>query len=62
MESVLWKKKTKNRKKHIYRGEKGLDYEIPLSNKKITGEKISEHFARLKKESKKEAREKKLYE
>ncbi len=54
--------KNKESKKALYRGEKGLDYEIPLSNKKITGEKISEHFARLKKESKKEAREKKLYE
>lgn len=38
------KKEKVKAEKALYRGKKGLDYEVPFSDIKTTNQKISEHF------------------
>lgn len=42
------KRKKGGGKKSLYRGKKGLDYEVPFSDIKMSEQKISEHFRKVK--------------
>ncbi len=42
------KRKKRGGKKSLYRGKKGLDYEVPFSDIKMSEQKISEHFRKMK--------------
>lgn len=42
------KRKKRGRKKSLYRGKKGLDYEVPFSDIKMSEQKITEHFRKMK--------------